>query len=425
MVNPGDARAFTGVYEFTGPSIAPDTRHEVVVRADDREARLAMGTLPAAVPAGLDRAFNVLLVSCFHQTEDREGLAGNLVAGLPVQLRPHMSILMGDQVYLDLPTLANFKAQRTWLARKFEEDYTANWRGPHGYARLLDAAPSISTPDDHEYWNDFPSAMPHIETTWKREGRTEWRVAARNLYAAFQANPLAGKPAFELDVDPLSILVLDTRSDRTPDNLMSPAMLAQFQTWIDRLIAQRKFGVVATGQSFLDKPAGKLALDKMLSNFGDYRPVVEGMKRAFDAGVPLVLLTGDVHYGRVTEIRDATRMRTAAFEVISSPSSLVSSIGIDQIKTIGAAIGGIFGRKNPWPRHGDPKDPEEFFAKHILQSRYPISRVHRQKGNMVALLSFRRHGEGLELTVRYWPIHRKPAAPVPDVVSRPLILTTA
>lgn len=158
MVAAGDTRAFTGIYEFTGPTIAPDTHHDVVVRADGKEARLQSWTVPAEVPNGLDRSFNLMLVSCFHRAEDREGLAGNLVAALPVHLRPHMTILMGEQVYLDLPTLADFKPRRAWLGRKFEDDYTGNWHGPNGYARVLQAAPSIATPDDHEYWNDFPRA---------------------------------------------------------------------------------------------------------------------------------------------------------------------------------------------------------------------------------------------------------------------------
>lgn len=122
--------------------------------------------LPAAVPAGLGASFNVLLVSCFHQQEDRGGLAGNLVAQLPVNFRPHLLLLLGDQVYLDLPTLTNFRDRVDWLAQKFEEDYTANWRGLAGYAQILEAAPSAAIPDDHEYWNNAPHTSPIIQNTY-------------------------------------------------------------------------------------------------------------------------------------------------------------------------------------------------------------------------------------------------------------------
>jgi hypothetical protein len=428
LVGASTPRAFTGIVEFTGPPIVPGSLHRVEVTADDGEtARLEATTIPAEVPAGLDRAFNILLVSCFHRTEDRDGLAGSLVAALPDALRPDLTLLLGDQVYLDLPALADFKARRDWLSDRFERDYTANWRGPDGYARVLRAAPSVATPDDHEYWNDFPRAQPHIQTTWSGGGREAWRASARALYDAYQANPLDGRAAFELDVPPLSIFVLDTRTDRTDtrEHLVAPAALAQFRAWIDRLLRDRLIGILAAGQSFLDPPAGKLALDLMLANFRDYTTIVGEMRRAFDGGAPLLLVTGDVHWGRVVEILDANRMRSAGFEVISSPSSLVTSIGLDQVRTIGAAIGGLFGRRNPWPRHSDARDPESHFAQRDLGARFPIARVHRQKGNMVALLSFRRTGFGLELRVRYFPIHRKPTAPVPDMVSRPLVLTTA
>jgi hypothetical protein len=428
MVAATTVRAFTGIFEFAGPTIVPASAHRVEVKASDGgHAGLDVRTLPAEVPTGLDRTFNVLLVSCFHRTEDREGLAGNLVAALPDALRPDVTLLLGDQVYLDLPALADFKARRDWLSQRFENDYVANWRGPDGYARVLQAAPTVATPDDHEYWNDFPRAQPHIRTTWSESGRAAWQASARSLYDAFQANPLDGRAAFELDVPPLSLFVLDTRTDRTASRarIVAPAALAQFRAWIDRLLRDRLIGLVASGQSFLDPPAGKLALDLMLANFEDYNAIVGEMRRAFEGGIPLVLVTGDVHWGRVVEILDAGRMRSAGFEVISSPSSLVTSIGLDQIRTIGAAIGRLFGRRNPWPRHSDARDPESHFAQRELGARFPIARVHRQKGNMVALLSFRRTGFGLELRVRYFPIHRKPTAPVPDLVSRPLVLTSA
>jgi hypothetical protein len=61
------ARAFTGVYEFTG--LTPDTFYTITAEAGPDRATLNTRTLPAAVPAELDRWFNVLLVSCFHQAE--------------------------------------------------------------------------------------------------------------------------------------------------------------------------------------------------------------------------------------------------------------------------------------------------------------------------------------------------------------------
>ena len=72
-VNPATVpRVFSGVYEFTG--LTADTLHTVRVNAGQEQASLEVRTLPAAVTNQLDRTFNVLLVSCFYQAEDRGGL---------------------------------------------------------------------------------------------------------------------------------------------------------------------------------------------------------------------------------------------------------------------------------------------------------------------------------------------------------------
>ena len=65
-------RVFAGVYEFTG--LSPDEPHTIEVEADGLPARFPIKTwtLPSQVPASLDGSFNVLLVSCFHQYEDRQ-----------------------------------------------------------------------------------------------------------------------------------------------------------------------------------------------------------------------------------------------------------------------------------------------------------------------------------------------------------------
>ena len=96
MLPPGVApaelsRAFTGVYEFSG--LIPDTLYTIVVQTGNQSATLETRTLPSAVPTDLDRWLNVLLVSCFHQAEDRQGLAGIIVSQLQSVVRPHLTLL--------------------------------------------------------------------------------------------------------------------------------------------------------------------------------------------------------------------------------------------------------------------------------------------------------------------------------------------
>jgi hypothetical protein len=82
----------------------------------------------------------------------------------------------------------------------------------------------------------------------------------------------------------------------------------------------------------------------------------------------------------------------------------VSTVGVDQIKELGGFFGGLFGNKNPWPRHANPSAPPQFLAVEALQKRFPNTNVYGQRGNHVVMLSFRRHGGGLELRAKYWPI---------------------
>jgi hypothetical protein len=106
------------------------------------------------------------------------------------------------------------------------------------------------------------------------------------------------------------------------------------------------------------------------------------------------------------ETRDRDQ-RAKFYEVISSPTSLVTTIGADQLKSLGARVGGLFGRTpEPWTRHGDPQDPPAFFAHGALGKRFACARpaIHSQKGNHVTMLSFNRTGLGLDLRVSYWPI---------------------
>ncbi len=403
------SRAFTGVYEFNG--LTPETLHRVGVQGDEFSEEIEVSTMPDTVPAAIDRSFNVLLVSCFHQAEDRSGLAGTIVSQLKATSRPHLTLLMGDQVYLDLPTLQNFKDNLAWLAEKFESDYTHNWQEPPGYAEVLRAAPSVSIPDDHEYWNNFPHPSPIVgNTLFNPAGRDRWRRAAQAMYEGFQLPYPAGLgEAFILDVPPLSFFLADTRTFKNIDRqfTMSDQAHAQLDAWISQVIAKGHFGVFASGQSLFRDPAGAFSGgvgDFELSNYGDYGRLMTSLSRLADAGRPLICLTGDVHWGRVTEAIDRDSQRRAFVEIISSPSSLVTTIGQDQFKKVGNFFGGLFGKSAPWPRHSDAGKPPVFLASGVLEGRFSCSAVHNQRGNHVSLLRFRRHGSGIELNVEYWPI---------------------
>jgi hypothetical protein len=404
-------RAFTGVYELTG--LQADTFYQIAVTSEGNTTTLQTRTLPRSVTTQLDRSFNVLLVSCFHQAEDRGGLAGTIVSQLKATSQPHLTILAGDQVYLDLPTLKDFPDDLSLLAQKFEEDYTLNWSGPLAYTQVLNAAPAISTPDDHEFWNNYPHPSPFIANSRFPGGQDRWRQAAQAMYEGFQlAYP--AKPAFAeiIDVHPLSFFFADTRTGKNInlDFTMTTAARKQLDDWVTSVIAAGRFGVFVSGQSLFAEAAGRIGGaigDYELANYGDYGEIVRSLGRLVDEGKkPVLCLTGDVHWGRVATTKDIRTGRIAFAEVISSPASLVSTVGADQVKLFVNVLGGLFGGKNPWPRHSEPATLPAFFASNVLGGAFPCSWVHGQRGNHVVMLSFRQQGGGLELRVKYWPISR-------------------
>ena len=475
------ARAFTGIYEFAG--LQPNTRYTVEVTDDsNNRAQLRTHTLPAAVPDAPGETFNVLLVSCFHLETDKGGLAGQIVKSLPQVSRPHLTLLLGDQVYLDLPTEQDFPDDLAWLADKFEHDYVANWQAaqsaPTGYANVLEIAPYVCIPDDHEYWNNFPHTSPFIGNTIRADGRAHWRTAARTIYEGFQLPwyknintpappaPLRLGDAVELDVPPLSFLLADTRTFRGEDFTgplaRDPAAgqdaLQQLRAWIQRTTdvnqmggTGRWLGVIATGQSLFGEPArglgdrfSRAVGDYELADYTDYREIVAELVKPSATGRPLLCLTGDVHWGRAMAARELDLVRGGRdiiYEIISSPAALVKNVLSDRPRSLWARVSGVFGPKNPWPLHDDPAKPPEFFAPQVLGRRFECGQPspfqpqnpfafglaehplpYLQKGNHVTLLTFRRSAGGLELRITYWPITRESGLGQPQQV-KPQSLT--
>ncbi|WP_447978574.1 hypothetical protein [Candidatus Nitrospira bockiana] len=302
----------------------------------------------------------------------------------------------------------NFKDDVRWLADKFERDYVRNWEQPPGYADVLAAAPSVSIPDDHEYWNNFPHASAIVQNSWGRNGRARWTAAAHVLYDGFQLASAAPEPTI-LDVPPLSFCLVDTRRSRAESrrSMLPPGVLQAIGAWRDRVLTDRLIGVFATGQSLFEDAKGGISgkiVDYALADYDDYPALMQTLATFGEQGRPLLCVTGDVHWGRVAVARHRRRQRDAVYEIVSSPSSLVTTQGGDTFKEIAAFLGGLVGRRNPWPRHSDPDAPPAFLASSVLGRALECRMVHPQKGNHVCLLSFRRDGAGLALRVTYWPI---------------------
>jgi len=244
--------------------------------------------------------------------------------------------------------------------------------------------------------------------------RQRWARAAQALYEDYQiGGPPTARSAVRIDVDPLRMLFLDMRCQRDDrfQQLMDAQAAAALAAWTQDLIAARKanvpaVGVLASGQAlFVDPPKDeqkKRNVDAEMGNYAQFALVQGVLAQLADQGVPVLYLTGDVHWSRVAGGLDLHSNHPQLFEVICSPSRLIRTPLLDTAKQAAGALRGIFGKPDPWPRHSDPDPvPNRFGA----QGRFALSSHYARRGDCVAVVSFTRAGSGVDFEVSYFAIH--------------------
>ncbi len=404
---PGRPRLFTGGYRFEGVG------GEVVIDAaiPGASARLATRPIPARLPE--DRWFNVWLGSCYDRnTEASPNLVNRVAAHLAAgpDTRPDLTLLVGDQVYLDVPlteVIGRFgEPGLGGITAQFEEDYRLNWMAH--LSELLAAAPVLCTPDDHEFWNNFPARVPWLPRTLRARGRLEWEHAARRCYDAFQRSVGLPDPAV-IDLGAASIFVLDTRTWRRVDRAAAARAdhLDALDRWADRVASRGQTGIFVTGQSML-KPrvwalVGQLT-DFELANYGDYHRILAALRRAGTPANPVICLTGDVHFGRVVQASDPAG-RPRLYEIISSPLSLCSDPRSAHQPLLSSLFHRWFGEpwlhlNRPWPRHPSPAVPPLTWPAPLPHEPLQCVQRYGHRGDQLAIVGFRPSERGGGLRVR-------------------------
>lgn len=400
-----------GVFRFAVPQ--PGRPYRVQVSAGALQHEFVTPALPAAVPQSLDGSFNILLCSCYFQPEDASGLLGTIVS--QIQRQPQLTLMLGDQVYLDLPLFEDLPETEPALSQRLGEKYRRNWAssalGIAGLSPVLARAPVACLPDDHEFWNNYPFEQKQLPNTWRDAVRQRWADAALALYEDYQLTCTNG--AQRIDVEPLKLLLVDTRCRRDDKftRLMRDEALAAVEQWVADLLAARAaeqpaIGLLASGQAlFIDAPereSDKRNVDAELANYEQFRTLYRAIERLADAGVPVLYITGDVHWGRVASGTDLRSGRTLLYEVICSPSRLIRVPFADSARESWGGVRGIFGKPPPWPRHSEPNEVPERFGDN---RRFGLRNLFKQRGDQVAVLSFSRTGGGVDCQVTYYAIH--------------------
>ena len=353
-------------------------------------------TLPVRLPTVADRPFTILFGSCFCARRDAAGAVGATFARLPPDARPDLTLLCGDQAYLDEPALH-------YLAHTHRPDELAaellatcleTWTqaGPlSGFRRVHQLASVAFSSDDHDLWNNAPSLGPLARDTWTAGGRAAWLDAARRLYRLFQADA----PWQVVDVGALSIFVGDTRMARTEDHarFMEPSQLAALQSWVAGL---RGPGALVTGQPVFTETTG-LKGDLMDRGLADFQQYGELVRILLGARHDIVILTGDVHFGRAASCRLANGRQIV--ELIASPFALVSDFAAGHWKPAP-------GRFPAVPVPGEP-------GAHIATEAY------RETANHAMTVGFSGVGPEVRMQATSWPVRAgQPAVGTPVLSTR-------
>lgn len=402
-----------GIFRFDAPQA--DSMYRIEIQAGSERYELLTRSLPDSVPQKLEGSFNLLLFSCYYQPEDKDGLLGTIVS--QIKIKPHLTVMMGDQVYLDLPSLEDLPETDPQISQRLGEKYRRNWistaLGIPGLESILARAPVVCIPDDHEFWNNFPFSQAQLPNTWNEKNRKLWATAARALYEDYQGG-LDPAGILRIDIDPLKMLFVDMRCGRDESMqrlLRNDNALTAIRQWADDLIAakadhQSAVGIFSSGQAlFVDPPTAfqGRTVDTEMSNYEQMNQVNDALERLADAGIPVLYLTGDVHWGRVATGRDLQNDRTLLYEIISSPSRLFRTPLLDSAKASFNTLKSIFSNGDTWPRHGKPLNVPDRFGK---QRRFALKSEFEQQGDQVTVVSFTRVGAGIEFQVSYFAIHK-------------------
>jgi hypothetical protein len=382
-IPPETSRLFVRTVEIDG--LRPGQAYHVV----SGESRARFSTLPDRLPAAGERPLSILLSSCYYRGNDKTGKVGQAVRSLSESLKPDLKFLCGDQVYQDYPVfILGLPFTEAGLAESYFRKYLANWTDREGYQLLLSTGSTWFSADDHEFWNNYPNWTTIISNTWTSGGRKKIKAVAQPLFEDFQAETpaMSGRPQ-QFSVGNLSFFAADTRVFREEGErrFMRDDDLAMALEWLRSLEGP---GVLVVGQPLFHKAANWLNrrfLDRALANYSQYKDLVRAI---FDAKHSVLVLTGDVHFGRVARCDYSLPGKPAVFEVIASPASLVN-------RNVG-------GKAEDAP-HKFPADPIPGIEQAAATTLYKTGEEH------FATLHLTEASGRVRVEPRYWFPGREPA----------------
>ena len=376
-----------------------------------RWQRLRSGTfrtLPLRVPEKGRDAFTIGLGSCFYRHRDGGRAAASYKALYERgrnTIRPDVTVLTGDQVYLDIgfDSLSLIEEE---IRERIADDYALHWQA---LGSMLSRGGTWMVPDDHEYWNDYPftdSLLPTLLALKLRRVRQHWANAASDGVRNVQRSPVV--ESFTLGED-LSVCLADLRSYRSKHGFLPEAPFKRLLAWAGRRACP---GVLVLPQPLIVE---QNAAERNLRSYGtQYARLLDALGAVSH---DVVVLSGDVHFGRIASVPIGTR-GARLVEMIDSPMSnltglngLAISVATDRPKqfphrTAAETLGWEPQKVNYYKQGGSRG---RFFVesrKGRWLSAYPRTRTREH----IMTVSFCRRAEGIEVTVNAWLLRQRTKA---------------
>ncbi len=297
--------------------LSPNRAYSVAVQeAPGKQIDLHSRTLPDALPAA---GVTLLLCSCYYQGDDSGELRAALEHLVSAE-QPAVKLLVGDQVYADVPGFGLFAGSG---APEYAARYEEYWNSSH-YAPFLRHGPNFFTCDDHEWWNNAPEFQAWLARSYHSSWKDSW-AGGKSVYGVYQVQPNAqGGFWQDFRIGHVGIFLADTRSERMrrdqdASHFFSTPQRAALQAWAQNLPGP---GFLVLGQPLFDG-RGDWKDWKLPDYADDYRflwSIVE--TSAHD----IVVLSGDIHCGRLSRCPPPEGIvgRRRVVEFTASPMALVS-----------------------------------------------------------------------------------------------------
>ena len=373
-----------------------------------RWQRLRSGTfrtLPSRVPEKGRDAFTIALGSCFYNHRDGGRAAASYKALYERgsnTVRPDVTVLAGDQIYLDIgfDSLSLIEEE---IRERVADDYALHWQA---LGSMLSRGGTWMLPDDHEYWNDYPftdSLLPTLLALKLPHVRNSWTRAASDGVKNVQRSPVV--ESFTLG-DDLSVCLADLRSYRSEHKFLPEAPFKTLLEWAGRRACP---GILVIPQPLIVE---QNTVERNLRGYGTQYARL--LKALGSVSHDVVVLSGDVHFGRIASVPIGTK-GARLVEIISSPMSnltglngLATSVATDRPNRFPddptASVLGWQSRKVNYYKNEGGRG--RFFVssrKGRWLSAYPRDRTREH----IMTVSFCRRAGGIEVTANAWLLRQR------------------